>query len=1516
MTDNVAGGDNNSYDPATSPTELAAISSALLALDIKLIVVGNGANIEYPSFSGLFPMQIFADDTGGTWDIASVDYSTATNNSLATLCSPLPAACDYDPLATYDCAGILGGTDYSCCHYDACTDSSATNFDNTATTDCNCEPVGTWNIGWDSCCTYCVYGCMDPLASNYNPLADCEDTCTYKWTCTESTGSNDCENKTDTGVFGYEEDQLEHIALAMYNLQYTSVFSLIFEVNQSPLSNRCEGPNGGSMAYITSFGMNMPALWNMNPAGYTVWNDFITDLAATCFSSVTLNTSYTTIEIMMAAGCEGQYYTMEIEWEFCQCEDGGITTINYCEELGATDITTGNPTDTSTPYNWSVLISTTYPNVAAQDLYFCSTYMYPNANTWVCPCGDNGGGPTGNYYFNIEHFYDDQAGTVILGTVTQTWTGFVNDLISNSVPGVTAGMTYVDLQGLPMKAFLGMGWGWCTCTDAQGCTCIEDVSGNGQYDDQNDCETSANCCGNICGCLYPAASNYNLSANGDCADPCEVPTAGYGDTSCCNYLGCMDPLATNYDPQATIDDGSCEYKWLCQEGTATSDSCESKTIPAGELNIDSCNDLIEYLIDAPLHSADISTYKFCQPLTPVGQDGCPCDDPGDYYWYSNLFQLTDNNIGSGSTISATTWNALMALGDISLPGWNVDGGMTYAQVLVALTQFNGEWSTDWVLWCSSSNCICTGTDCECIEDPAGTHNNKIECEMSGDNCCDLECEPCNSTNNTTPGCCDILASNYNPLATCDDGTTCEYPTQLPGCMDCGYIYEASLYNTFYCNGVSPAITPGGFNYNAAAVINDGSCVYMACTDVLATNYNFDCNDYEFIGSNPLGELYTGFNYIDDGCCEYDNEMTWVPDQNFRTHLTNISQVSGWWDITGTVAGGEYCFTSEIDNFATLNLTDKGVADLTGLQDMVGLTTFVANSNDTGMNNTFTSVTSFIDTLSLLTHFEMRGVLNYYYSVPTIDFNGNPELSYVRIDYGILTILDFTQNPLLEHFICTYNNLTTVDVTQCPLLVWLRVRGNKIASMGDNTTEVDISQNPLIEYIGVAEQVIGNTTNRMNSLDISVQTVLTILIASVNDLTSLDTTNNTLLENLQINHNLIPSFDFSTNPLIYHLKVNSNSGLSSLWISNLSVLQLLNCEGNQLTTLDLSNNPALTDLNCRSNQIQVLDLSYNILLTKARCENNSMLCLNIQNGNNLNMVPINDMNLKFTGNSFTEISVDDPAYCTGAWTTALGIIDGGVTFNTLEPCDPPSGYTYIPDANFRERLDNAESPTWYNGDINSCYVLTSDINTLTTFVCNGITTPDPHGISDMTGLQDFTALEDLHVCCSINLTTLNVSQNVNLIELQIYANSLTTIDLSNNPLLEELRIYQNQLTSLDLSNNPALVLLQAFNNPNMTSIDISNNPALDSILVNGCALTSIDASSCTSLTTLNCQSNQLTYLNIANGNNINMGANPELQTISNNLTTITVDDPSVGGYAETTYTSGGGNPTIDAGVTFV
>jgi hypothetical protein len=80
------------------------------------------------------------------------------------------------------------------------------------------------------------------------------------------------------------------------------------------------------------------------------------------------------------------------------------------------------------------------------------------------------------------------------------------------------------------------------------------------------------------------------------------------------------------------------------------------------------------------------------------------------------------------------------------------------------------------------------------------------------------CEDATSENIFNPpspvsGCTDSNASNYNPLATVDDGS-CKYP--VPGCTD------------------STAI-----NYNPLATVDDGSCRYhvYGCMDPAATNYD-------------------------------------------------------------------------------------------------------------------------------------------------------------------------------------------------------------------------------------------------------------------------------------------------------------------------------------------------------------------------------------------------------------------------------------------------------------------------------------------------------------------------------------------------------------------------------------------------------------------------------------------------------------------------------------------------------
>ena len=79
------------------------------------------------------------------------------------------------------------------------------------------------------------------------------------------------------------------------------------------------------------------------------------------------------------------------------------------------------------------------------------------------------------------------------------------------------------------------------------------------------------------------------------------------------------------------------------------------------------------------------------------------------------------------------------------------------------------------------------------------------------------------------------------------------------------------------------------------------------------------------------------------------------------------------------------------------------------------------------------------------------------------------------------------------------------------------------------------------------------------------------------------------------------------------------------------------------------------------------------------------------------------------------------------------------------------------------------------------------------------------IQSLKGIEYFTALTYLP-CANNNLTTLDLSCNVNLTELSCSQNKLTSINLSKNTKLEALWCVNNKLTSLDLTNNPALTNL--------------------------------------------------------------------------------------------------------------
>ena len=107
------------------------------------------------------------------------------------------------------------------------------------------------------------------------------------------------------------------------------------------------------------------------------------------------------------------------------------------------------------------------------------------------------------------------------------------------------------------------------------------------------------------------------------------------------------------------------------------------------------------------------------------------------------------------------------------------------------------------------------------------------------------------------------------------------------------------------------------------------------------------------------------------------------------------------------------------------------------------------------------------------------------------------------------------------------------------------------------------------------------------------------------------------------------------------------------------------------------------------------------------------------------------------------------------------------------------------------------------------------------------------ISNMKGIEYFTALQELICGHNHGLTSLNVSANKALTKLDCSACGLTSLNVSQSTALKELICYNNSLTSLDVSTNTALELLRCEYNT-LTSLTVSktNNTALKDVYCGG------------------------------------------------------------------------------------
>ena len=178
----------------------------------------------------------------------------------------------------------------------------------------------------------------------------------------------------------------------------------------------------------------------------------------------------------------------------------------------------------------------------------------------------------------------------------------------------------------------------------------------------------------------------------------------------------------------------------------------------------------------------------------------------------------------------------------------------------------------------------------------------------------------------------------------------------------------------------------------------------------------------------------------------------------------------------------------------------------------------------------------------------------------------------------------------------------------------------------------------------------------------------------------------------------------------------------------------------------------------------------------------------------------------------------------------------LAFFFLAPLVLYAQYTLIPDPNFEQALIDLgiDSDGVVNGQ-----VLTSDIETVVALDISH------RGINDLTGIEDFAALEQLNITWT-RVRNVDLTNNSHL-KVLIFdrCDKLLSLNISNNPDLEIIRSSGSLLAELDVSNCPKLVeLVLGEYSPSDTHgigyLDLSNSPQLTKLqLVNIALLETVD-----------------------------------------------------------------------------
>ncbi|MDB5204566.1 MAG: hypothetical protein JWP09_594 [Candidatus Taylorbacteria bacterium] len=430
--------------------------------------------------------DIGAPDTTGNITL----YIRSTDQSFAGAFNKTSASVNF----TYDISG--------------CTDSSASNYDSTATVDdgsCTYDVLGCTDSAYlnynssatvdDGSCSNDVLGCTDPVSTSYDPAATIDDgSCLYNMGCTDST------------AFNYD---------ALANRDDGSCVAVAFGCIDGTANNYNSSANtdDGSCTYDVVglyFNGAVDNDWNnlgnwWGDASFVIPATVLPNNSSTVYISAAVNSnSGATPTVNQATFSNGAVIRVSI------IATNSVIFNDDSQNLGsvtASVVEFNNSAQNHGDINGNVNVYYPTPNPIGGTVSGNVDYL-----GYILGCTDS----TANNYNNMANTNDASCTYDISGCTDSSYVEY------------NAAATIDNATCLTLKVF--------------GCT---DSSAN-NYDSSANTD-DASCEFVVSGCTDSFANNYNPSATTD-------------DGSCTyDVYGCTDPVAINYNSSANIDDGFCVY---------------------------------------------------------------------------------------------------------------------------------------------------------------------------------------------------------------------------------------------------------------------------------------------------------------------------------------------------------------------------------------------------------------------------------------------------------------------------------------------------------------------------------------------------------------------------------------------------------------------------------------------------------------------------------------------------------------------------------------------------------------------------------------------------------------------------------------------------------------------------------------------------------------------------------------------------------------------------------------------